>query len=196
MTMSKIDNLKAFVNRRYIKADNFIGTLNSCCSKGCNFCCYQSIETLNIERPVIHEYVRKTIKGEMFETVKNNLSDWFDYFDSNTPNKLKLNFEDVFVDFRNLSAKQSLKCPFLIAGLCSIYEMRPLTCRIHVVENLPQNCNLYKLRDSSPQAFEYRNSIKNEISRITDIHIMPLSYAISDIFLPKRKLKKIENRTI
>jgi Fe-S-cluster containining protein len=194
--VSKIDNIKAFVERRYIKTDRFVESINYCCSIGCNYCCYQSIEILNIERPLIHDFVMKNIVDKDFEIIRDNLSNWLDYFDNNTPNKLTLKLEDVFINFRDLSAKGSLKCPFLINGLCSIYDRRPLTCRVHVVEDSPEKCNISKLRDAAPLAHKFRIELKEEITKITDIYLVPLPYAVSDIFLPKRKLKKIETRNI
>jgi len=189
---SKAERLKGYVTRKYTKTDELVSKLDSCCEVGCNYCCHQSIEVINIEIPLIHEYIRQNIKGELFEKIKVNLSNWLDFFDNNTPDKT-LKAREIFHDFLNISADYSLPCPFLINELCSIYEIRPFTCRVHVVTNNPELCNSDKLRMADDSANDFRQEVRKEIKRnMSDAYLIPLPFAVASIFLPNRKLKKIE----
>lgn len=190
---SKVERLKSYVLRKYNKTDEFVGKLESCCTVGCNYCCHQSIEVINIEIPLIQEYIRQHIDGELFDKIQNNLTNWLDFFDSHSPDKNTLKPIEVFRDFLNISADNSLACPFLVNGLCSIYEMRPFTCRVHIVANSPELCNSDKLRMTDDNAHNFRKAVREEVKRnISDAYLIPLPLAVAHIFLPARKLKRIE----
>ena len=180
------------VKELYNLVDEVISTQKSCCRKGCAYCCHQQIEVLNIEKNVIRNYIKDNLDPETKEIIKKDLKAWLDYFDQNTPNNKVLSAQDVFIDFRGKSAKDSLKCPFLINNACSIYEMRPQACRIHIVEQNPKLCDDNKLRDSSDFAKKLRHTLVEDLKGREQISIEPLAYVVKDVLLPERKLKPMD----
>lgn len=73
------------------------------CKKGCAYCCYQQIQISSLEA----EYIREKtgiFPAKLSAAPSRDLQE----FSGNTP------------------------CPFLKQGACSIYEHRPIICRIHV----------------------------------------------------------------
>ncbi|MBK8368183.1 MAG: YkgJ family cysteine cluster protein [Bacteroidetes bacterium] len=180
------------IKKIYTDIDRFIGTQSNCCKKGCAYCCHQQIEVMNVEKEVINEFITSELSDQTKEIIKENLNVWLDYFDSNTPDNKTLDGNDVFKDFGSKAAKDGLKCPFLIDNLCSIYEMRPMTCRVHIVESEPEFCNKNKLRDSTPNSFHTRLKIVNFLRSKSELRIEPLPYTVKHLFLPDRQLKPIE----
>lgn len=84
------------------------------CKAGCFYCCYYKVEVKTHEMLLIHEHMQKNITRELTT----------DILCSATANAELI---------RKLSPKEHLsaniKCPFLIANQCSIYEVRPFRCR-------------------------------------------------------------------
>ena len=180
------------VKEIYNFVDEIIASQKSCCTKGCSYCCHQQIEVQNIEKRVITNYIKDNLDQQTKNVIRKDLEVWLDYFDKNTPDNKVLTAKDVFIDFRNKSAKVGLKCPFLINNACSIYPMRPQACRIHIVEENPQLCNENKLRDSTKFAREIKDTLVDDLKKKEQISIEPLAYVVKDIFLPERKMKQIE----
>lgn len=91
-------------------------TPNSACMKGCSHCCYQPVFLSPIEVSMISGY-------------------------KNIP---RLN-KPILNDPKSLLATQKkyigVKCPFLEDNVCSVYPVRPLTCRLHFnLSNTPEIC--------------------------------------------------------
>lgn len=182
----------SYVKRIYSLLDDTLKNEKNCCTKGCSSCCYQQIEVMSYERDAIKKFVSKNLDNETKEKVKLGLIEWLDYFDNNTPNDKPLDGQAIFGDFGQLVAKKGLKCPFLIDNLCSIYEMRPTTCRIHYVETQPELCAKDRLRDSAPKGLNLRIQIMQMMKSLGELSIEPLAYVVKDEILPERTLKKIE----
>jgi Fe-S-cluster containining protein len=73
------------------------------CARGCGHCCYVSVPITQFEARFMGDNLNiKPI--ELKQSIKHELSE----FSSHTP------------------------CPFLVNSECSIYEYRPLTCRMHM----------------------------------------------------------------
>jgi uncharacterized protein len=73
------------------------------CARGCGHCCHVSVPITQFEARYMGENLGIT-PVELQQSVKHELTE----FGSHTP------------------------CPFLKQGECSIYEHRPLTCRMHM----------------------------------------------------------------
>jgi uncharacterized protein len=73
------------------------------CARGCGHCCHVSVPITQFEANYMGENLGITPVA-LKQSVKHELSE----FGSHTP------------------------CPFLANGECSIYEVRPLTCRMHM----------------------------------------------------------------
>ncbi|MHA7944609.1 YkgJ family cysteine cluster protein [Formosa sp. 3Alg 14/1] len=183
------DEKVKYINRQIGEA---LKNEKNCCTKGCSFCCHQQIEIINIEKKLIREYIIKKTSDKQKKIIKENLKTWLDFFDENTPDNRILDGNDIFKDFGEKVAGKGLKCPLLINNLCSIYEMRPITCRIHYVEHSPELCDKDKLRDSAFKGMSLRNYVINMLKNVEEINVEPLANVISDIFLPERKLKPMK----
>ena len=91
-------DLKKVVNNLediYKRADSFMLNIPSVCSKGCSFCCHQNITVVNAEELVMTKFINKYFGFKTKETVKNNILNWYKYFNENTPDKI-LDYDDIF----------------------------------------------------------------------------------------------------
>jgi uncharacterized protein len=73
------------------------------CARGCGHCCHVSVPITALEAKFMGDNLGIT-PVELKQSIKHELSE----YGSHTP------------------------CPFLANGECSIYEVRPLTCRMHM----------------------------------------------------------------
>ena len=58
-----------------------------------------------------------------------------------------------------------LTCPFLINGLCTIYDKRPLACREHMVTSFPQFCQ--KNQEREPEFVEMYPSVLEVLGQLS-----------------------------
>jgi len=185
-------NEKIIYNQITEQIDDYISKQTNCCKIGCSHCCFQLIETIHIERESIREFVINKTDETQKKIIKKNLAKWLDFFDSNTANNRILDKMDIFKEFRDLSILKKEKCPFLIENKCSIYEKRPIACRLHIVEHSPELCKIEPYRDSSQQIQNVRMNLIIKLKTMMSVKVEPLPYVVADIFLPQRKLKPIK----
>lgn len=105
------DLLEAFLNRSASDGKA------SECKKGCNWCCHQTVYAVTHEFLYISAYVQNTL------TAGNQT-------------KILKKARDKVMQTLNKSMKEQsqlkIPCPFLEAGTCSIYQARPMACRIYL----------------------------------------------------------------
>jgi Fe-S-cluster containining protein len=84
------------------------------CKAGCDHCCHQSVGVTPAEGLAIVEHLLRTRSAEALAQVKERVA-------------------TARVRTRGLTAEQRYSpdhpCPFLVDSACSIYEVRPLSCR-------------------------------------------------------------------
>lgn len=84
------------------------------CKAGCDHCCHQVVGVTPAEALTIFEHVRQTRSDAELE-------------------RLRAHVTALDERGRGLSSTERFSpehpCPFLVAGSCSIYEVRPLSCR-------------------------------------------------------------------
>ncbi len=84
------------------------------CETGCDHCCHQSVGVTAPEALAIHDHLLKTRNTKQLEIIRNRVS--------HQREKTK-----------NLTSRErispDLPCPFLEQRKCSIYPVRPLSCR-------------------------------------------------------------------
>jgi Fe-S-cluster containining protein len=84
------------------------------CRSGCDHCCYQVVGVTAAEALTIHAHLTRTRGAAELE-------------------RLRAHVADLHERSRGLSSAERFSaqhpCPFLEAGSCSIYEVRPLSCR-------------------------------------------------------------------
>tara|TARA_B100000809_G_C14889514_1_gene442150 strand:- start:162 stop:605 length:444 start_codon:yes stop_codon:yes gene_type:complete len=132
----------------YKTIDEKLKGVTSICSKGCSACCYQQIEVTSFEKEIVKMEI-ENLADDFKKDVTKDLNTWLAYFDDNTPNR-PLKGPEVFTTFNIKAAGNSLKCPMLQNNECSIYEMRPATCRVHFVTENVDLCTSDRLRMSAP----------------------------------------------
>ena len=88
------------------------GTL--ACRAGCTWCCHFSVDVRAVEVFAILDFVERTFTPEQKQRVYAEIRD----------NSAALNDLDEFERMR-----RNVKCPFLSDGRCTIYSVRPQTCR-------------------------------------------------------------------
>ncbi|MES1191338.1 MAG: YkgJ family cysteine cluster protein [Steroidobacter sp.] len=84
------------------------------CKQGCSWCCYFSVDVRAVETLNIAEYVRANFSESHLRQLQHELAE-------NSRTLAGLDEEQRM--------QQNIKCPFLMEGKCSIYPVRPQTCR-------------------------------------------------------------------
>jgi Fe-S-cluster containining protein len=121
-TVLKTNGVEDFVKEFYEVFDDAVQqekTLVSC-SKGCHFCCRQNVHVYKSEAAVIAEYCRE----HDIEIPKAYLKEQMKY------------------GWRELAQTEVGWCTFLKNGNCSIYSVRPISCRNYFVVSNPKFCDI------------------------------------------------------
>lgn len=128
----KIDEKKLdeVVDNLFKEADKEIQSLPLpiICQSGCSYCCHQEVMIHAGEGPIIEKYILNKLNKNEKKEIFNNFKAW--YTDENR-SKLPYNFP----------------CPLLIDSKCSIYPVRPLVCRMHVVVDSVALCEKEPYRE-------------------------------------------------
>lgn len=98
-------------------------------------------------------------------------------FKANTPDRV-LTEADV-IEFEKVAATKRIACPFLINESCSIYEVRQITCRTHIIESSPEECNRNILRETLEPAMKIKLETIKKLAKVTPFptafRILPLA---------------------
>lgn len=84
------------------------------CKVGCDHCCHQSVGLTPPEALAIRDHLQKTLSGPELARVAGRIAEAHE-------RTAALSSAERF--------SPEIPCPFLSAGRCSIYEVRPLACR-------------------------------------------------------------------
>lgn len=122
------------------------------CKKSCMYCCYHWVEDVySFEAEIIAHYIKKHFPKK--------ISTIIDKFSENERHLINLNniMEQKLIENRRekevsdidstdllLASYYQLKRPCALLsdnGLCIIYKVRPLTCRIYISFSDPHHCN-------------------------------------------------------
>jgi Fe-S-cluster containining protein len=115
-----ITRIREIVNDSHALSENLIekeqatSTLSLDCKAGCSFCCYNQVGVTPAEVLVISDYLKTRLNKDELKALNGRITD----LDKVTHN---LNFFD--------RKKSKLPCPLLVNNQCSVYEVRPLSCR-------------------------------------------------------------------
>lgn len=141
------------------------------CSKGCSDCCCHWVEDVNsFEAQIIADFVLRTMPEKTGTILKQCREDCIELdrlekLLNDGLNKTTLSAIDPIDLLLNLFYRQHRPCPFLdIDGTCSIYPVRPLTCRIYVSFSDPLRCSPeYTARAAAPGRLIDLSPTANEI---------------------------------
>ena len=98
------------------------------CFKGCQWCCHQAVFANSYELHYLSEKIRINFK-------KNEIQNLIEDTKAKLAVTLKLNNDEI------LSYKAP--CPLLKSGACSVYESRPMACRIYLSTKLETCLEFY-----------------------------------------------------
>lgn len=126
------------------------------CKKGCDHCCHLLVEISYEEAQALVEWIKaleKKEKERIINNVKSSASEAKEIFSRKKSRKKFLkpyigeeSFDDDAYDEYFYEKKRP--CPFLLAGVCQAYEVRPTPCRLHLVTSDPNSCR-YDVEDDS-----------------------------------------------
>ena len=108
----------------------------SSCEKGCNACCYLIVDSAAIEAEMVRRYMEEHFDEEERLHVLKKIKEAKRHY----PDSVSMDgeFPDALVE-KHFAL--NTPCPFLSSeGLCTIYEVRPINCRKHVVFSDPVQC--------------------------------------------------------
>lgn len=108
------------------------------CRKGCYFCCRQVINTNIPEVHVVGQYIKRNFSEYQRNELRTRMSNWFKWVQLELPKRCNKQGDEMEA-FYNYGPY----CPLLVDGECSIYPVRPVTCRTHYVSSSPDSCRSY-----------------------------------------------------
>jgi len=146
-----MENGLALLKDVYLTFDDAINEFKkySPCDKGCWHCCCAIVETAVIEAENIRRYVMENFNEDEVEELAKKVKSILKY----QPNLLQMSNERVKMNY----LKQSIPCPFLDSNnSCTIYSVRPITCRKHIVFSSKELC------ESGERVCMYESSLIND----------------------------------
>ena len=182
--------------KKYHEIDLQLAKIPAQCTKGCDWCCYQSIEILEWEEPLIIEYVDHQLSSKQKNRIKKRLVSWFDYFDKKIPVRPILTTEDVFERFHKMQGNDRKPCIFLENHECMIYPVRPICCRTHVVQQQAKGCIENPLCDAMDEAEKIRKNFLNDIISKLPTCLKLLNFSVAKIFSLTHRLRPMEYHTL
>lgn len=185
-------NIAEWFKKKYQEIDRKMMPLSASCIRGCDWCCYQSVEILNWEESLILHYISHGLSASQRSRIREKLLNWLDYFDSRMPANRVLQANDVFVDFRLQQAKDRFPCIFLHNRECSIYAVRPLCCRMHVTDHNFNVCKNEPLLDASPKAEQLRKVVLASIVDRVPTTLRLLNFSVTSLFKLQHRISEIE----
>jgi Fe-S-cluster containining protein len=144
------------------------------CRRGCSHCCYHWVEDVNsFEAQIIAQYVTKHLSHKIETIVEQCREDekLLTHIENLTLEKIAHGNQAAGLDHIDLvlSVFYQMKksCPLLLeSGVCSIYRVRPLTCRIYMSFSDTVLCDpQYQDQDDTPN---YLLNLEEEASDILD----------------------------
>lgn len=137
------------IYNRYQKEVLAGSELTAVCSEGCSYCCCHWVDDVySFEAEIITDYIRTHMAEKIPSFIKYLQEDeaQLAYLDKMLQEKMVDDHEGEDLDERELllSCFYVLKRPCVLVdkkGGCSVYPVRPLTCRIFVSLGYPEKCN-------------------------------------------------------
>ncbi len=104
------------------------------CHPGCCACCKHHILVTVVEARALAEYIREEFSAEQVRRLEKRTRRWLSW------DRLRLQPSASAPSPLAAEAGGHPACPLLIDGICSVYPMRPVTCRTHFVSTHPRYC--------------------------------------------------------
>ncbi len=105
------------------------------CKMGCCHCCRHFILTNRAEMHAVTQYVKREFSKKQISELRMRTHQWHAW-DNAQPGRSRAGKVDDRVDLSNYVRC----CPLLDNGVCTVYPVRPVVCRTHLVSSHPQLC--------------------------------------------------------
>ncbi len=99
------------------------------CRKGCNYCCHQAVFANSYELHYLGNFILKNFNSEEIDQVRKQAS---------AKDKITSQLSETDM----LQYKGA--CPLLQNGVCSVYQARPMACRIYLSTNVSSCLEFFK----------------------------------------------------
>lgn len=118
------DSIVALAQRQNLKV---------ACQKGCHWCCHQAVYANSYELHFLSEKIKTRYSAQ-------KISKWTQAADVKLAATSKLNEQQL--------ANYKAPCPLLEDGACSVYDARPMACRIYLSTKLETCLEFYHHPDN------------------------------------------------
>ena len=128
------------------------------CAKGCVHCCREEIFTPRAEAEAAVEAIRASWSPARLEALRERIRAWLAWYrtEGKRLRATGMSRQAAFYEHGPL-------CPALEDGACSIYDVRPMTCRTHYVRSPADACR----QESDPQVLREQVVVLPSIPRVT-----------------------------
>jgi Fe-S-cluster containining protein len=125
--------------RAWAEADRVIAaelaTVAVTCREGCAHCCRQEITLARAEAETAVDWIKASWDAERIAAFGDALKAWLAWYRAEYPKLLAAG-----VPRHKVIPEHGPQCPALVDNRCSIYPVRPLTCRTMYVTSSPDAC--------------------------------------------------------
>lgn len=106
------------------------------CAAGCSHCCNLEIPMSRSEGETLVAWLHENRTPEEVEAIRERLRGWLAWYRTEYPKLIASGLSRVDAFFRHAPT-----CALLVDGRCSAYEVRPVTCRNHLVSSPAAECD-------------------------------------------------------
>lgn len=145
--MKEIAELHWLIDQMVVQLSNSTAAAGkpvTCPGKGCFACCYEPVYCSREEVRHIIEMLTVEQIAEVTEKTRVAVE------------KIKASgLFNVRLPPVTHWTKQLVACPFLKDGNCSVYERRPVGCRVHMAVGKPELCSCDRMNQKYPKSLEF-----------------------------------------
>jgi Fe-S-cluster containining protein len=143
------------------------------CRAGCHWCCYEPVEAFPAEIKLASWGIVHARRDQQVE-IFSRLGAWTEAYRAAELHLRPLDFDA----YRHAQ----LLCPFCLDGLCAIYEVRPLNCRLFASCSDPETCRPTRtVHEDIPKAIEVCAAAILALSKIGAPRVYRFQHAVEAI---------------
>lgn len=131
---------KDILTKIYETYERWLGDAEFACKKGCSSCCTQAVTMTALEGDLVYDYLEETGRSSAWladHLLTDRPSEGKLHYTANGYARMFLEHKD---DLENEDQPYDAVCPFLEDDACTIYPVRPFSCRSFASK---QPCSLH-----------------------------------------------------
>ncbi|QGG48872.1 YkgJ family cysteine cluster protein [Heliorestis convoluta] len=135
------DNILLWHYEQLHMLDNFLKLLHEktntfpSCKKDCSGCCKYPILATEVEYFYISNWIRNNVTEGTMDCLHKNFDNWHQKMEE-IIDTFEYGNKQKSIEY----TRKNVKCPFLTNNSCSIYEARPINCRVYFSYGNPKSC--------------------------------------------------------